>query len=321
MKKPIYFIFIIICVFNSYGRKLESTTVSPKIKNEQFQIQTIPNDEKVEEAIDNIRKEESSEIIIENENFDFCDQIIGIYDKIVSYEYFDDFDINIYDELRVQLFELIIVYLKTEESLNVDNIKKLSFVNISISDDEKIRIYDFLIGNNDYTYYTFIQYITDSGELIALRSDQLNLQLYARMKYDAIYNLDKNKYIFCAYTQWGRTMSVRLNTMELKNGMLIPYMAFNGNYIFDYLSDPGMRDSRIYSLDCIFNKNPFKIKIVFDVHEDRENYSEWVKNKSDPEIQFARYYIYDILEFDFNGSEYIGDYEKFMEIKKWRPVN
>jgi hypothetical protein len=307
MKKIMCLILIQMCILYSCKRNERNTVMLPDIKNWQYYAETLSKDE---ETIADIKKEDAEPIIVEND--DIYSKTNELWNKIYSY----DDDVNVYRELETQLFDFIITYLKTTESLNIDNIKKMPFINTTISTDGKIKIYDFLINYSDYTYYSFIQYANDSGDLIVLCVDKTVLHLFARMKYTDIYNLDENKYVFCAYTQWGNTRSVRFVTMELKNNILVPYMAFNNDHTFRYVSAPSEGVWRIDLAADISKNNPYKIKIVYDVHEDKKNYFKWKKTKADSGIIFTMYEVYDILEFNYNGSEYVGDYDKFIEISQ-----
>jgi hypothetical protein len=61
---------------------------------------------------------------------------------------------------------------------------------------------------------------------------------------------------------------------------------------------------------------PFLIKIVYNVHiyKDTENYSAWKAQAEDPDFRYASPYIYNLLIFTFDGSEFTGDYDKFYKI-------
>ena len=102
--------------------------------------------------------------------------------------------------------------------------------------------------------------------------------------------------------------------VRLLDGKIEPYKAFNGDNILIFTLFIGQYDGNITSLDFQFDKKPYWIRIMYNVHEDPKNYSQWILDHPSFE-RFREPLIYDYLEFTFNGAEFLKGYKKFKKIK------
>jgi hypothetical protein len=98
--------------------------------------------------------------------------------------------------------------------------------------------------------------------------------------------------------------------IKLLDEKIEPYMAFNGDNTLGFLVGT-QYGGVIENFMVQFGETPFKIKILFNLRENLGNNSQWTE---DPDFRISKTYIYDILEFTFDGTEFLGDYAKFNEI-------
>ena len=263
-----------------------------------------------------------------------CAKILELYEDII-YAYIvvpfehATYGVN-YDDIHNAIEtipKLLVDYLKTEESWSADVKKELPFIHeISASEDNMVRIYswDYRESATGDTFNCIIQYKAESGTINAVQlggfnehADQLFEELGFRHgpSYWIGFKIEEQAYLIWSHARAGGFMSsASFLAIKLLDGEIEPYLAFNGDNRLEF--SVGIQFGGIISnFDIQFEETPFWIKILFNLREDPENYSQWT---GDPDFRYAKPYTYDILEFTFNGTEFLGDYTKFNEIKTFR---
>jgi len=258
-----------------------------------------------------------------------CVQIYKLWD-ILRYkdeEYFS-FD-NSFEERNIvieNLENLLIDFLRTEESWFIDVKKEMPFLdNFSVSEDNMVRIYSWYydLGTGD-TSFSIIQYKAESGIINAVQVSSYDIDnqyrelgFYQGPSYGVGFKIEKYTYLIWGGARGGgNAATANFLTVRLLDGKIEPYKAFNGDNKLIFLFLIGQNGGNITSFNYQFNKKPFWIRIIYNVHEDPKNYSQWIIDHPSFE-KWASPYIYDFLEFTFNGIEFIGDYTKFYEIENF----
>lgn len=193
--------------------------------------------------------------------------------------------------------KLLTDFLKTKESWSIDIEKDLDFLKgFDVSDDGMVRIYtwDNWEGGTGDSNQNIIQYRTKTGAVNAVYSrDLFDIGFGYGLEYWVGRKLKEDVYLLGG---GGRAGGFYANgsyvAVKLTDKKILPYKAFNGesDLSFNYLV--GDKNGGIADFEDNFDQNetPFQIKIIYDVFRKKD------------------------LLFTFNGSEFIGDYEKFYEL-------
>jgi hypothetical protein len=215
---------------------------------------------------------------------------------------------------------LLVDFFKTEESWSIDVKKELPFMyEISTSEDGLVRIYNW---NYEWatgdTFNSIIQYKTESGIINVIqvsgygehmweREDLWQLGFRDGPAYSIGFKIEEQTYLIWSHARAGGFMTlVTFLAIKLLDGKIEPYLAFNGDNKLEFHVGRIIENYNIQ-----FDETPFYIKIIFNLRKDLENYSKWTE---DPDFRYVKPNIYDILEFTFNGTEFLGDYAQFNEI-------
>jgi len=257
---------------------------------------------------------------------EICIQIDKLYRK-VRYEYgFYSGNFN-YEEGKIvqeNLENLLINFLRTEESWSIDVKKEMPFLdNFSVSEDNMVRIYSWYydVASGD-TDFSIIQYKAESGIINAVMVNRYDhtVSVYSHLGfrqgpiYAVGFKIEKYTYLIWALARGGgNAASADFIAVRLLDGKIEPYNAFNGDNNLSFLVLIGQDRGNINNLDVQFDKKHFWIRIIYNVRKDPKNYSQWVLDHPSFE-KYGEPYIYDYLEFTFNGVEFIGDYKKLKEI-------
>jgi hypothetical protein len=231
------------------------------------------------------------------------------------------------DVVKAGDIELLLVdFFKTEENWSIDVKKELPFMyEISASEDGLVRIYnwEYESATGD-TFNSIIQYKTESDIINVIQVSGYGEHMWGHedppfgklgFRYGPAYNvgfkIKEQTYLIWSHARAGGFMSAAsFLAIKLLDGKIEPYLAFNGDNKLDF--SVGIQYGGIIEDFSIqFDKTPFYIKILFNLRKDLENYSQWTE---DPDFRYAKPNIYDILEFTFNGTEFLGDYAQFNEI-------
>jgi hypothetical protein len=261
-----------------------------------------------------------------------CAKIIELYEDIMYAEqavpYSDHLSYGInyedIDNAKEMIPKLMVDFFRTEESWSIDMKKELPFISdISISQDNMVRIYswDYMESATGDTFNNIIQYKAESGIINAVQIGGLGehaepfrqLGLGWGPSYGIGFKIEEQVYLIWSHARAGGFMSsASFSAIKLLDEKIESYMAFNGDNKLKF-SVGTQYGGVIDNFAVQFNKTPLWIKIIFNVRESSANNSQWTE---DPDIKYAEPYIYDILEFSFNGTEFLGDYAKFNEITK-----
>jgi hypothetical protein len=276
-------------------------------------------EKKQEKPIDTVKQEEVSNVYYDpsdNITNETCAQIYKLWAKLR----FGDFYSTAQQE---SLENSLIDFLRTEESWSIDVEKEMPFIEYSVSEDNMVRIYSwyFDVASGD-TYFSIIQYKAESGIINAIqvsgyydeRFEQYRqLGFYQGPSYYVDFKIEKYTYLIGSQARAGGFMSTaQFLAVRLLDGKIEPYKAFNGDN--ELVFSVGIQyGGTIDNFDFQFDKKPYWIRIMYNVHEDPKNYSQWILDHPSFE-RYAEPLIYDYLEFYFNGTEFIGDYKKFKEV-------
>jgi len=294
-------------------------------------------EKKQEKPVDTIKQEEVINVYYDpsdNITNETCAQIYKLWD-ILRYKNDEYFSKDKFFEERdivvKNLENLLIDFLKTEESWSIDVKKEMPFLDrFSISEDNMVRIYswyyDCASGDTDSN---IIQYKAESGIINAVMvnryDDTAHRFVYSHLGFHdgPIYNvgfkIEKYTYMIWAHARAGGFMSTaQFLAVRLLDGKIEPYKAFNGDN--ELIFSVGIQYGGIIdNFDFQFDKKPYWIRIIYNVHKDPKNYSQWVIDHP----TFRKYgepLIYDYLDFTFNGVKFIGDYKKLNEVKNTKDV-
>jgi hypothetical protein len=247
-------------------------------------------------------------------------------DKVVPYSEYISYGVNIDDIINAEKMipKLLVDFFRTEESWSIDVKKELPFISyISTSQDNMVRIYSWDYGEpaTGDTFNSIIQYKAESGIINAAQVGGLGEQAeqFGQLgfrwgpSYNIGFKIEEQAYLIWSHSRAGGFMSsASFLAIKLLDEKIEPYMAFNGENTLGFLVGTQF-GGVIENFRVQFDKTPFWVKIVFDLREGSASDSQWT---GDPDIKYAEPYIYDILEFSFNGTEFLGDYAKFNEIIK-----
>lgn len=184
-----------------------------------------------------------------------------------------------------QIIELLVAFLKTDTTWFIDITKYLPFMKVSISDDDILKIYSWTLerwGTGDY-FNNIIQYKTKSGTINAI-------EMKGPPQYMVGCILKSHLYLLLGDARAGGGIGFSVfKAIEISDDELLPYPAFNGSSELSFFASPWEDRTQIDNLNLNFKDQPFSIKFI--THDDRE------------------------FEFIFSDSEFMGDYEKFDEIR------
>jgi hypothetical protein len=184
-----------------------------------------------------------------------------------------------------KIIDLLVAFLKISITWSIDITKYFPYITASISNDGMVKIFSWTLamwGTGDY-YNNIIQYKTESGEVSALEID-------GPQRYVIGCILKDNVYLLLGGARAGGGIGFNaFKVIEISHNELLPYFAFNGNSELSFFASPREDRTQIYYYDLNFIEHPFSIKFI--THDE------------------------EYLEFIFSGSEFIGDYEKFNEIR------
>jgi hypothetical protein len=293
MKKSIFIIFILLILFGCKSKIKKSSDKT--------------ND------INNITEDKTS--IIEyspNSNLVFIKEMWRKF-------YLTD-DINetfpTFHDKDMELARLLTKFLKTEESWNIyweeymlDNEGDTWFIwRICRSKENNFRIYNIWFKHRwgeDGCVSNIIQYRTKTGKINAEHIDLINNFNYFSNKFG--FNLSRNGYnikftleedAYLLETDTPREINTYIYVaLKVYDDYIEPYPVFNGKNTLTLPVRPPVYGEGIYSWDISpENEIPYKIIIDYNVSEYYDNYMDIHRN-------------WDTLEFIYNGSKFIGDYD------------
>lgn len=217
---------------------------------------------------------------------------------------------NIFDSGRDrEMAELLLAFLRDEENWSIDVGNELSFIYRNVSEDDMVRIYnwEFESATGD-TFHTIIQYRSESGTINAVQisgwggyDEQIHpLGFRWGHGYGVGFKIEEQTYLIWAHARAGGFMShASFVAVRLLDGRIEPYLAFNGNNHLGFMVGTQF-GGIIEDFDIQFDEEPFLIRIFYNPHE---------INSRQPN---------NILDFAFNGTEFLGDYSRFNEIVNFR---
>ncbi|GHV58378.1 hypothetical protein AGMMS49579_25770 [Spirochaetia bacterium] len=294
------------------------------IKNNTHVVTTENQNDEIEiiMEIDNTDKETNTNESTEIDINPSLKLLIETVDAIWETKYIeldeDDYDImGEYEFERLQdeqyrlrynaIVEAYLSFFKLPESLSIDFSKEISNIRLErgTSDDGLLNVYNW-ISNRESNWHcdSLIQYTTESGNLNTILSREItqNEELDI-IGFGGIENLAKDIYLLSGHARAAPWVYIRgYITIKLENDTLKPYFAFNNEMslcFYEYHPNgwKGFEQNR-----------PF-----FDINWDNNsgNDSSTIRipyGKSETNID-------GILDFVFNGKEFLGDYTKFNEIR------
>jgi hypothetical protein len=283
-------------------------------------------EKKQEKPVDTVKQEEIINVYYDpgdNITNETCARIYKLWANLryKTAEYFSE-------KYLENLENLLINFLRTEESWSIDVKKEMPFLSkFSVSEDNMVRIYSwyFDIATGD-TSFSIIQYKAESGIINAVQLSSYGIDQYMEQlgfyqgpDYYVGFKIEKYTYLIWSHARAGGFMSTaQFLAVRLLDGKIEPYKAFNGDN--ELVFSVGIQYGGIIdNYDFQFDKKPYWIRIIYNVHEDPKNYSQWILDHPSFE-RYAEPLIYDFLEFTFNGVKFIGDYKKLNEVKNTKDV-
>jgi len=213
-------------------------------------------------------------------------------------------------KLPQEMTNLLLDFLKQEENWSIDVGNELSFMHRSISEDGMVRIYnwEFESATGD-TYHTILQYKSelDTINVVQISGWSGDYKQFRQLgfiwgaEYGVGFKIAEQTYLLWAHARAGGFMSlISFVAVRLLDGKLEPYMAFNGDNYLGLLAGEQNGGIIQHHFDLQFNEKPFSIRIFYNPHgiSDREPDS--------------------FLDFIFNGSEFMGDYNRLNEVANFR---
>jgi hypothetical protein len=213
-----------------------------------------------------------------------------------------------------EMIELLLDFLRKKENWSIDVENELPFIawnEWNVSEDDMVRIYNWQFeGATGDTYHTIIQYKSESGTINSVYIsgwEEQFVQFRERLGfgwgrgYGIGFKIEKQTYLIWAHARAGGFMSVAsFLALRFLDGKIEPYPAFNGDNNLEF-SVGTQYNGIIEDFNIQFNEKPFSFLIDYNPSESF-NY--------DKPNEF--------LEFTFNGSEFMGDYNKFNKITNFR---
>jgi len=219
-------------------------------------------------------------------------------------------NISVDSRLAKKMTNLLLDFLKQEENWSIDVENELSFMDRYISEDGMVRIYNwaFEYATGD-TFHTILQYKSELDTINVVQihgwSDgdfeqfrQLGFNWGAG--YGVGFKIAEQTYLLWAFARAGSFMfHASFVAVRLLNGKIEPYLAFNGdNSLGFHVADHA--GSIIKNFHTQFNEKPFSIRIFYNPGEINSPQSGGT------------------LDFIFNGSEFMGDYNRLNEVVNFR---
>ena len=180
-------------------------------------------------------------IVIENNNVNETTNQPGLddFEPLSDDELSAINDDELYNE---EWIEALLAFLKSPDSLSVDMEKEAPFMNISVSDDGRLRTYNW-ISNRDSNWHfdSIIQYDTGLGTLdaILVRDITSDYDYYlGKLDYGYPRRIKENIYLLGGHARaapW--VYAVGYITVTIEDGVLRPYLAFNNKMGMLYFDD------------------------------------------------------------------------------------
>ena len=333
MKIIIVFCCIIFLISCTIGR--DNSRNLPEKNEAHFSADTI-SDELNEKTIDNINENDSSANTVTLDNIsendgststvtrDLCSFILNTFYK---WDYNDMHnDPHSWVEKYKIIRESLLTLFGTRGSFSIDLSKELPFIESSESEDGTLRIYNWEVytGGTFHMVESIIQYGIDReySPMAWFMNNDEKFQ-FPEYGYGVIKKLKNNLYLIGGGTTVSSFRDTRLYSIiqtsdsfsVRENELLSLYPAFNNENFLNIIFSPDYERERIYSVFFSSKNGQDKIIVVYDVREDINNYNKWFNENPEPAIIIVKPHIFDIIEFIFNGVEFIGDYEKLNELK------
>jgi hypothetical protein len=231
---------------------------------------------------------------------DIYKDINELYYRTFDVEKNKDYGTDYWYEQNNAFSDMLLSYFRTKDSLEMENIHKLIFLNYSFSEDDLIRIFSWntSLNNPNETFNTLVQYKKyEKYYSLLLREKIVSPIFFDHPAFDhefyKIINLGQKVYLLIGQTTKDDVKEYSFVTIYFKEGdMIIPYYSFKNIYseLEKDMSMVFFSDSseRINNIKTSFENNEFKIMIIYDTDKN--------------------------IDFIFDGINFVGDYKKLQEV-------
>jgi hypothetical protein len=228
-----------------------------------------------------------------------------------------DYEFRKYEEERHERkndawIKALIAFLKSPDSLSVDMAKEEEYMTmlVSVSDDGRLRTYNW-ISNTDSNYHfdTIIQYDTGLGTLDAVLVRDITSDYYlGRLDYGLPVRIKENTYLLGGHARAAPFVyAVGHITITIEDGVLKPYLAFNNEIGIVYFESHGEWEEEYTRVVAFFDDDD----ISKFVTSDKTDTAQRIR------IPYGKKYdtIDGVLVFEFNGTEFTGNYDMLDRIR------
>ena len=247
---------------------------------------------------------------------DLCVFISHIYKKYSNYYLIGDE--KVWENASNMIMDLLMVYFNSSESSSRDTNELMPFLQSGVSEDGFLRVHSWYLdgGGVFLLNNSIVQYIFNENQVKAVSMDDFidssKYEFDKNLGFGVVFTLTDDWYLIFGGTGSSLAMTYAVVAVKMERDSnnsvnLVPLPVFNNSNFFminEYWGRQFPRKMVIRESD--FNRENVSFTITYD-----EVIDDSIEILPDNENENLRFHT---LEFSFDGTEFIGDYDRLNEV-------